>query len=310
MPIRVSNLERQLSFYRILEGRFNVLNLKLLQTFRTAVDAGSFSSAAKLLNYSPSTVSKHITELENEIGSSLIVQNTLTKGLTPIGEVTYNYAIEAMVKFKDFKLNVSAALEKNTTIRIGGIERYLSEMVISKVISYQQQHNHIQFDLISGTSDETLDRLKDSALDIGIIADRFIPPSFEGMIIKRESLVLIASEATYNDIIKNQLAIEELSILIDKKASVIFDHVLKNNNDYQNIIHVEGDDMIVKGVKNRFCLGITSDGCFSPGDFHILKVYNENAPVRLIYPSKMTETESKKQFLYSLIRYIEKLNAV
>ena len=40
-----------------------MLNLKILQTFKTAEDAGSFSSAAKILNYSPSTVSKHITEL-------------------------------------------------------------------------------------------------------------------------------------------------------------------------------------------------------------------------------------------------------
>lgn len=285
-----------------------MLNLKLLQTFKTAVDAGSFSAAAELLNYSPSTVSKHITELENEVGNSLIVQNNLAKGLTPIGEITYNYAIEAIINFKDFKFNVDTTLEKNTTIRIGGIERYLSEMVISKVISYQQKHSHVQFSLISGTSDETLDRLKDSALDIGIIADRFIPPSFEGMIIKRESLVLIASESTFNNIIKNKIATEKLTILIDKKASVIFNHVLKNNNDYQSIIHVEGDDMIVRGVKNTFCLGITSDGCFSPGDFHILKVYNENAPVRLIYPSRILENESKKQFLHSIARHIEELN--
>ncbi|MDN6625610.1 MAG: hypothetical protein L0K82_00115 [Pisciglobus halotolerans] len=130
------------------------------------------------------------------------------------------------------------------------------------------------------------------------------------MVIKRESLVLIASEATYNDIIKNQLAIEELSILIDKKASVIFNHALKNDNGYQSIIHVEGDDMIVKGVKDRFCLDTTSNGCFSPGDFHILKVYNEKAPGRPIYPSRITEDESQRQFLHSLIRYIEKLNTV
>ena len=287
-----------------------MLNLKILQTFKTAVDAGSFSSAAKILNYSPSTVSKHITELENEIGTSLIIQNNLAKGLTPIGEMTYNYAVEATSKFKDFKLNINAALEKNTTIRIGGIERYLSEMVISKVIAYQQQYKNVQFDLISGTSDETLDRLKDSALEIGIVADRFIPPSFEGIIVKYESLVLIASDATYNTVIKEQLNLEDLTILIDKKASVIFNHVLKNNSYYQSIIHVEGDDMVIKGVKDSFCLGITSDGCFSPGDFHVLKTYNSNAPVRLIYPSKIHEDKSKKQFLRLLIRYIENLNLI
>lgn len=284
-----------------------MLNLKVLQTFRTAVDAGSFSSAAKILNYSPSTVSKHLAELEREIGTLLIIDSSLLKGLTPVGEITYNYAIEAVAQFKDFQLTINSALEEKTILRIGGIERYLSEMVVSKVVSYQQLDKQIQFDLVSGTSDETLDRLKDSTLEMGIIADRFIPPAFEGIIIKRESLVLIASDETCTVMAEESLHLEELPILIDKKASVIFNHVLKNNTNYQNIIHAEGDDMVVKGTKEARCLGIVSDGCFTPGEFHVLKVYNEKAPVRLIFPSRIHEDETKEQFLQSLIRHIKSL---
>lgn len=287
-----------------------MFNLKLLQTFKTSIDCGSFTSAAKLLNYSPSTVSKHISELERKVGAPLINEGILSKGLTPIGELTYNYAIEALVHFDEFNLKVHSALEATTRIRIGGMERYLSEMVVSKVIHYQQQHPHYQFDLLHRTGDETIDQLKDYSLDIGIVADRFVPPSFESLLVKRESLVLIASEETVKKVEQHDETLENLPILIDKKASVIFNYVLRDNNSYQNVIHVEGDDMLNKGAKENLCLGITSEGCFAPGEFQVLKVYNEKAPVRLIYPSKIHQDKLKEQFLQSLIRHIEQLDLI
>ena len=284
-----------------------MFNLRLLQTFKTAVDTGSFASAAKALNYNPSTVSKHINELELEVGASLIIENAIYKGLTPIGEITYNYAVETTARFKDFKSDISTALESKTLIRIGGIERYLAEMIISKVINYQK-HKLIQFDLISLTSDETLTLLKNSELDIGLITDRFIPPTFEGIIVKRESLVLVASKKTFSRLTREQIEPESLPILIDKKVNVIFDHVLKNNNRHKNIIQTEGDDLVVRRVRENFCLGVVTDGYLSTDDFHILKVYSEKAPVRLIYPSVIREDKLKEQFLYSLIRHVDNLN--
>ncbi|MDN6699539.1 MAG: LysR family transcriptional regulator, partial [Staphylococcus equorum] len=68
-----------------------MLDLKKLQTFKVTVDKGSFSAAAEKLNYSPSTVSKHIAELKEEIGEPLIKEDTLSKGLTEVGMLTYNY---------------------------------------------------------------------------------------------------------------------------------------------------------------------------------------------------------------------------
>lgn len=285
-----------------------MLDLKKLQTFKVTVDKGSFSAAAEKLNYSPSTVSKHIAELKEEIGEPLIKEDTLSKGLTEVGMLTYNYAVETTTKFNNFKLNISESSKRKTIIRIAGIERYLSEMVLAKVISYQHQHKHLQFDLIAKTSDETLKLLKNSDLEFGIVADLFIPPSFEGVTVKHENLTLIASEKTMEKVKRENIDLNGLPILIDKKATTIFKHVLENNNQFSNIIHLEGDDIVVEGVRSNFCLGVTSDGCFSSKEFHVLKVFSDKAPIRLVYSSDIYKDKVKKQFLESLIRHIEQLN--
>lgn len=281
-----------------------MLNLKILRTYKYVVDYASFKRAAEKLMYSQSTISKHIAELEQTVGFPLFIEGKVQKGLTEIGELTYNYAHHALIEYGHFKENVAAAAKRRTTIKIGGLERYLAEMVVSKVVEYQISHPQISFDLIHGTSDETLERLRAGKLDMGIVADRMVPASFTSLAIKRESLVLIASPKTYEQIVQKPALLTQLPILIDRKASVIFDYVLKDTNEFAHVIHVEGDFMVLAGVESQMCLGVISDGCFQEKEYHVLKVYNEAAPIRLIYPEKW-EDNKKQQFGESLLRQLQ-----
>lgn len=264
-----------------------------------------FHTSSEIVELYPSTISKHLSELEQEVGGSLIEEGSLSKGLTPVGEATYYYAIDSLAHFKEFSQKINSVKEKNVTIRIGGIERYLTDWVIAKVVEYQNQHDCYRFEVVHRTSDETTDQLKDYSLDMGIIADRFVPPSFESVILNRESLVMIASDKTMEYLKHSDGMLEKLPILVDKNSSVIADYALKDNLTYQNIVHVEGDTMLCEGTRVGLCLGITSDGSFASGEFHILKVYNKRAPVRLMFPSSIHEDPLKESFLQSFIRYLE-----
>lgn len=51
------------------------------KAFLTSVEAGSFSKAAEVLNYTPSGVSQLVTSFENELGFPLLRRNK--KGVTP-----------------------------------------------------------------------------------------------------------------------------------------------------------------------------------------------------------------------------------
>ncbi|HEL7513500.1 TPA: LysR family transcriptional regulator, partial [Enterococcus faecalis] len=278
---------------------------KNLRSFKYAVEFSSFKKAAKKLAYSQSTISKHITELEQSLEADLFIDGHIQNGLTKIGELTYNFACQTLLDYAHFKDNVSSLIKTQTTIKIGGLERYLADIMIDNIVHYQNNHPHVTFDLIHGTSDETLERLRLGQLDIGIVADRIVPAGFASITLKRESLVSIISLNTYEKIKQRPNLIYKLPILIDRKASIIFEYVLKETNEFLNIIHVEGDSIVLAGVKKEQCLGIVSDGCFDENDFKILKTYNDSAPIRLIYPEKWSE--SQKQFFFKfLIQAIQK----
>ena len=66
-----------------------VKNLEIWRYFVEAVDAGGVNAAAERLGIEPSTVSRALRSLEQEIGSSLWVRNTRPAQLSSLGEQTY-----------------------------------------------------------------------------------------------------------------------------------------------------------------------------------------------------------------------------
>ena len=61
------------------------MNFSQLQSFITVVQRHSFSEAAKQLHFSQSTITKHINELEKELGQQLLVRSTRDFKLTKAG---------------------------------------------------------------------------------------------------------------------------------------------------------------------------------------------------------------------------------
>ncbi|MAH91720.1 MAG: transcriptional regulator [Hyphomonas sp.] len=61
-----------------------------LTVFRRVVERGSFSAAARDLNYSNAAVSKMVKDLEAELGAQLIVRTTRSLHLTEIGQTYFD----------------------------------------------------------------------------------------------------------------------------------------------------------------------------------------------------------------------------
>lgn len=62
-----------------------------LRAFVQAVEAGTFSSAARLAGTTPSAISKSIGRLELELGVSLFRRSTRTLSLTPEGQIFFDH---------------------------------------------------------------------------------------------------------------------------------------------------------------------------------------------------------------------------
>ena len=62
------------------------MDSKLLRTFVAVANHGSFTGAAKELYIAQSAVSKHINQLERELGAQLFLRDTRMVRLTAAGE--------------------------------------------------------------------------------------------------------------------------------------------------------------------------------------------------------------------------------
>lgn len=60
-------------------------HLRMMAIFQTVAESGSFRQAAKILNLSPSVVSHHVSQLEDQLGQPLLYRSTRRMSLTDAG---------------------------------------------------------------------------------------------------------------------------------------------------------------------------------------------------------------------------------
>ena len=75
--------------------------MKLLKTFITVANHSSFTGAAKELYIAQSAVSKHITQLEKELGVQLFLRDTRMVRLTAAGEGFYRDGVEILGRMEE-----------------------------------------------------------------------------------------------------------------------------------------------------------------------------------------------------------------
>ena len=83
------------------------MELKILTTFKTIIRTGSFSKAARQLNYTPSTITFHVAQLEETAGVRIFEKSGRRMALTQAGEALVPYVddvLEAARKIQNFQL--------------------------------------------------------------------------------------------------------------------------------------------------------------------------------------------------------------
>ena len=101
------------------------MELKIFTTFKTIVRTGSFTKAARLLSYTPSTITFHVAQLEKLVGVPLFEKNGRHMILTKAGEALVPYVDEvlaAVKKIKSFQYGITAY---QGTLTVGAPESLL-----------------------------------------------------------------------------------------------------------------------------------------------------------------------------------------
>jgi len=154
------------------------------------VDSGSFSAAARQLGVAPSSVSRQINELEEDLGAILFARTTRNLNLTEAGHLYYQRAIGIINDVDEAKLALSQLGAPSGILRVtvpSGIGR---ELVVSAVPAFLENYPAIK--IVLSMTDRMLD-IVDAGIDVAIRVGRQQDSSFKARKIGESQRIVCAS---------------------------------------------------------------------------------------------------------------------
>ena len=147
-------------------------SLNSMRAFVRVVDGGSFSEVARQTGVAPSSVSRQINDLEDELGVRLFHRSTRSLSLTEAGELYYERAARIAHDVDEAKLAVSELGSPSGILRVAVPSGVGRELVISAIPAFLARHAGIKI-VMSMTDDvvDTIVRRIDVAIRVGELSD-------------------------------------------------------------------------------------------------------------------------------------------
>lgn len=148
----------------------DMLDPRLLRSFVTIADTGSFVQAAERLNMTQSTISQQLARLEEAVGQLLVDRTARPVQPTAAGERLLGYArrILALQQEAQTALGDPAG---TTSIRIGLPEDIVSGAMAKTFGDFTRRHQEIRLDVTAGLSRDLTKRYRSGEFDIVIVKE-------------------------------------------------------------------------------------------------------------------------------------------
>ena len=109
------------------------MDIRVLRYFLTVAREESFSRAADALYLSQPTLSRQIREMEEELGTQLLVRTNRSVRLTPAGERVVPILERIVDCYRDLYSAAGEASSGLTPLRLGVLRNMLPPMVFSRI---------------------------------------------------------------------------------------------------------------------------------------------------------------------------------
>lgn len=239
------------------------MNLDYIRTFVVLGQSTNMTDASIKLKVNVSYVSRHLKQLEDELGTKLIIPSPKNKDLqlTDAGkffferyEKIYN---EILLAEKEYKQTEQL---DNCKITIGVSSDLEDNLLKPKLLEYSKKYPKIIIKIINGETEILSNKLSQYALDI--IIDKNTPDNNSKMqIIETNNLYTSNYCLVYNkEFFKNVSKINEIPLILPVSRTqerIIIDEYFNRNKITPNVKYeVENTDRMLSYVKDGFGVGI------------------------------------------------------
>jgi DNA-binding transcriptional LysR family regulator len=128
-----------------------VLDLELLRSFVSVVDAGGFTRAGERVHRTQSTVSQQIKRLEEDIGQPLLNRNGKDVTPTEAGERLLSYARRLLALAEEAR-DVMTRAGNEGAVRLGVPEDFAAYRLAKLLAAFTRSHPNVRLDVRSDQS--------------------------------------------------------------------------------------------------------------------------------------------------------------
>ena len=145
------------------------MDLKLLKTFVTVANHSSFTGAAKELYIAQSAVSKHITQLEKDLGVQLFLRDTRMVRLTAAGEGFYRDGVEILGRMEEAVARLRDPDRAVTGKLTVGAFSTLADEAVEALRAFRAAHPRVETVLDWYEFGDLIRRVEDGTVDIAFV---------------------------------------------------------------------------------------------------------------------------------------------
>ena len=146
-----------------------MVNLELYKVFCAVAKLGSLTKASEELFISQPAVSQSVKQLETQLGGKLFERTRNGMELTENGKSLYDAVKDALNALSSAEKKFALAETSSGSLKICASDTVFNYYLIPYIKAYHEKYPSVKLQLISCTSGETIERLKDKTADIGFV---------------------------------------------------------------------------------------------------------------------------------------------
>lgn len=173
------------------------MNLQKYLSFVKTAECGSFTKAAELLNYSQSSISRMINDLEKEWKVSLLERGVGGVRLTSDGMKLLPYAKSVVTEFEKLQMEIDELNGlQSGLIRIGTFSSVATHWLPNIIKEFQKDYPNIDYELLLGDYTEIEEWILEGRVDCGFLR---LPthPELETVFLEQDKLMAIIPKNHY-----------------------------------------------------------------------------------------------------------------
>lgn len=215
------------------------MDIKQMVYFKTIVEEGSITNAAKKLHMAQPPLSIQLKQLEDELGVLLLKRGHRQIELTSEGKVFYKRCLQ-MIDLSELTRHEMKEAH-NEAIRLGITSSNSALVQIPQVQQFIQDHPQLSFYIREGTTYEMIDLLLAHNIDLGIVRTPFDSSRVSAIYLQKEPMIAIGHKKYLKENMKHMKDLKELPLIIHQRyLPLITDHCL--NQHFNPHIRITSDD--------------------------------------------------------------------